>query len=125
MSAYGVILPEEYKQKAIANQLSLQTVYARIKRGWELEEAVNTPPKIKTAAHFNKRDKEGNILSGQRPKGKHRNFTAYADMDKLLNDAIVDSGLSQSDFLAMAVEEYLLKLWKPKAKKVNRRRVKK
>ena len=122
MSAYGVKLPEEYKQKAIANNLSLQTVYGRINRGWDLEKAVTTPPKLKTAAYYNQRDSEGNIKSGKRPKGKNRTFTAYADMDQLLDDAIADSGLSSSDFLAIAVEDYLTKLWKPKSQKPSKRK---
>ncbi len=39
MGKVAKILPEEYKQKAIENHISIQTVYKRLRTGWDLERA--------------------------------------------------------------------------------------
>jgi hypothetical protein len=111
----GKKLPPEYQEKAIANGLSLSTVYDRLNRGWDLDKAVNTPPTRKTYASSSERI-DGSIKATDRPRGRTITFSTYKDIEPLLNDAIKESGKSKSQFIADAVEQYLLKLWKPKTK---------
>jgi hypothetical protein len=125
MGKVGYKLPEEYKQKAIANGISLQTVYARIDRGWDIERAVTEDPRknrTPIAAAIDSRDSEGNLKSVGRAKGKLISFTPYRDMEDKLQKAIKESGQSRSVFLANAIEEYLEKLWKPK--KITKKKIK-
>ena len=110
----GKIFPEHYKQQAIANNISIQTVYSRLERGWDLEKAVNTPPVRKTYIHEAKRE-DGWIVPSDRPRlKKTMGVNLYQDLEPLFNEALEESGLSRSDFVANAVEQYLLKLWTPK-----------
>ena len=111
----GKKLPPEYQEIAIANGLSLSTVYDRLNRGWDLDKAVNTPPTRKTYASSSERI-DGSIKATDRPRGRTITFSTYKDIEPLLNDAIKESGKSKSQFIADAVEQYLLKLWKPKTK---------
>jgi hypothetical protein len=116
----GHVLPDEDKKIAIANGLALQTVYGRIKRGWDIDKAINTPPTKITHAVTAQRDEEGLLLSNNRPKSKKSmSFTLYEDMEDLFNQAYQQSNLSRSEFIATAMEQYLLKLWKPKIPKKN------
>ena len=106
-------LPDEYKEKALANNLSIQTVYARIKRGWDLERAVTEKPKNIPPHLLTHERVEGMIQAGERPKSSYRRgFFFYKDSEELLDRAITSSGLTQSDFYCHAIEQYLLKLWK-------------
>lgn len=109
MGKTAILLPEEYKEKAIANKISIQTVYQRLKRGWDLERAVTEPPK--TPQHLSKLSRdEGMIRSGNRPKGsKTYGFVYYKDREKQLDQAIAESGLSVSDFMSKIVDDYLEK----------------
>ena len=116
MGKVAKLLPEEYKLKAIANNIPIQTVYWRIENNWDLEKAVTKQPrKIKR-----NRDKEGQIIS-DRPKSHIYTFNFYDDKKELLEKAIEESGKTKSEFIADAMEKYLLKLWQPKAKKRNHR----
>jgi hypothetical protein len=127
MGKVGYKLPKPYKEKAIDNGISLQTVYCRLERGWDLERAVTEDPRknrTPIAAAIDSRDEEGNLKSVGRPKGKLISFTPYRDMEDILNQAIEESGKSRSVFIADAMEEYIGKLWQPKAKKKNHRRTK-
>jgi hypothetical protein len=109
---HGVILPDEYRELAIANKISIKTVYARIKRGWPVDKAVTSQPQKKTCAHINNRQ-DGWIMAGNRRKGSPITFTMYEDSEDLFNEALKESKLTRSDFVANAVEQYLLK-WTPK-----------
>ena len=127
MGKVGYKLPKAYKEKAIENGISLQTVYCRLERGWDLERAVTEDPRknrTPIAAAIDSRDEEGNLKSVGRPKGKLISFTPYRDMEDRLKKAIEESGESRSVFLADAIEQYLDKLWEPKAKTKNQRRTK-
>lgn len=127
MGKVGYKLPKKYKEKAIENGISLQTVYCRLERGWDLDRAVSEDPRknrTPIAAAIDSRDEEGNLKSVGRPKGKIISFTPYRDMEDRLKKAIEESGQSRSVFIADAIEEYLDKLWEPKAKKKNQRRTK-
>ena len=124
MGKVGKLLPKEYKEKAIENKIPLPTVYRRLKNGWDLERAVTQQPNSKYIDQFT-RTEEGELMPSMRPKThKVYAFTAYADLEDLLNQAIEESGKLQSVFFADAIEEYLLKLWQPKTKKKNHRRSK-
>lgn len=114
MGKKAILLPDEYREIAEKNGLSIQTVYSRIKRGWELEKAVTKKPERKYASP---KRKEGMIIARDRPKGDRPiSFYFYKDLEDLLEKAITESGLSRSEFLSQALETYLLKLWKPKTK---------
>ena len=123
MPAYGVILDEEHKQKAIANNLSLQTVYARLKRGWDVERAVTEKPK-QTTVHDLPRSETGELLPHELPKGKQRSIRLYKHMDDDIDEAIASSGMTQSDFVSMAVEQFYKKLWKKPTRSRTRRTLK-
>ncbi|BAQ61627.1 hypothetical protein GM3708_2033 [Geminocystis sp. NIES-3708] len=103
----GNVLPNEYKEKALSNGLALTTVYARLKRGWNIDEAVSIQPTEKTSTHELKRDK--GWLVANRAKGSSITFAIYQDLEDLFNKALQESGVTKSQFVADAVEQYLLK----------------
>jgi hypothetical protein len=105
MPAVGIVLDEKHKQIALKNNISLQTVYARIKRGWNVDRAVSEVPQ-KTNVHVLPRSNRGPVLAGEHPKGKHRSIRLYKYMDNEIDQIIEEMGLNQSDFIAMAVEQY-------------------
>ncbi|WPF87340.1 hypothetical protein WEU38_11005 [Cyanobacterium aponinum AL20118] len=106
------ILPDEYREKAIANDVPIPTVYARLQRGWDLEKAVSSPPKKNARIMEAKRD-EGWLVPSERPRLKHSYSTNIPeDIEPLFNEALSESGLTRSEFIAHAIEEYLTKLWK-------------
>lgn len=107
------VIPEEYREIAIANNISLQTVYSRLDRQWDLDKAVSTPPLRKTYIHEAKRE-DGWVVPRDRPRMKKAmGVYFYQDLEPLFLEALQDSGLSCSEFIAQALEGYLLKLWKP------------
>jgi hypothetical protein len=103
----GIVLPDKYKELAIANRISLKTVYHRIKRGWEIEKAVTTPPSNRGESSRKNGRVHGSIRAGDRPKGSPITFTMYQDSQDLFNEAVNKSGLSRSGFVANVVEQYL------------------
>ncbi len=108
------VFPDDYKEKAIANNISVNTVYSRLERGWDLDKAVTTPPIRKTYIHEAKRE-DGWVIPSDRPRlKKSMSVSLYQDLEPLFNEALADSGLSCSEFIANAIEQYLLKLWTPK-----------
>jgi hypothetical protein len=118
MAKAPYVLPNEYKEKAIANGINLATVYKRVQRGWDFERAVTEKPQHQHHPHmFTYPRKEGMLQPSDRPKGKKRAFTYYKDDDEQLDKAIAESGLTGSEFICNAVEEYLEKWQKQKAKK--------
>jgi hypothetical protein len=122
MGKVGKKLPEEYKLKAIENGISIQTVYGRLQRGWDLEKAVTKKStKIPLLTRKNSRTETGEYKASKRPKGRNIGVTIYKDLEPLLNQAIEESGKTKSEFIGDIVEEYLLKSWQPKAKKKNHR----
>jgi hypothetical protein len=107
-------LPEEYRKKALENNLSLTTVYARISRGWDLEKAVTkTPSKIYTE---NNKRIEGEIQKSDRPRSDLFSIRIYQDNEKLFQEAVKESGKSKSQFVADAVDYYLKNYVKRKRK---------
>ncbi len=119
MGKRGIILSEEDKQRALANNLSLQTVYARINRGWDTEKAVTTAPKP-TALTKLKRSSSGELIGKYgEPIGKDRTFRMLASQDKTLDELIKNSGLSQSEFIAKIITEYVEALHDSKQKNLS------
>lgn len=108
MPKTAIKLPDDYKKKALANKISLQTAYARIDRGWSLEDAVTVPPKKTKGSHLKNPRVKGMVTANPRPKGTRvYSFTIYQDLEDKLEQALANSELSNSDFLCKAVEEYL------------------
>lgn len=108
-----MILPEEYKERAIVNGISLQTVYARLKRDWSLERACNErplPESTPASVRLGLREETGMLESTGRPRGNVISFTPYTETERLLNEAIKESGKSRSVFIADAIEAYVLSI---------------
>jgi hypothetical protein len=62
----GIVLPDKYKELAIANRISLKTVYHRIKRGWPVDKAVTTPPSNRGESSRKNGRVHGSIRAGDR-----------------------------------------------------------
>ena len=87
------------KQWAIAscNQVPRTTVYKRIQRGWDVERAVRTPP----VEQVRLREKGGKFTG--KTKGKPRSFRMPVDWDEKMDSAIAESGLSEGEWIAIAL----------------------
>lgn len=96
------------EQLAIAHShgLATNTVYARLSRGWDLEKAITEPPKSSPPPL--ERNEEGSLISDA-PKGKQRSIRLPAEWDEVADKAIAESGLSQSEWVANAIVNYLKK----------------
>jgi hypothetical protein len=115
MGKTAVLLPEKYKKIALANNISIQTVYGRLRRGWDVEKAVKVPPDKSKGKSADVPRKEGAIMPSDRPRcSKPISFYFYQDLEKILESAVKSSGLSRSEFISQVVEEYLLKWQKQK-----------
>jgi hypothetical protein len=95
---YG--LTEDDKAIAKQNGLSMSTVYARLRSGWDKETAINQKPGSNPFANLD-RDPNGELVSRD-PKGKTRSFQLPARLDADLDAAIASSGISTSDWIAQA-----------------------
>jgi hypothetical protein len=105
-------LPEEYKVIAQNNGISLQTVYGRLQRGWDLDKAVNKIPSANYAFVKSLPRDEGTIAIGERKKtSRSYSFNWYEDLEEVLESAVLKSGLTRSDFICTAVEYYLNNVW--------------
>lgn len=98
MGKVGKILSAEQKAIALSNNLSLQTVYLRLSRGWDIDRAVSEAPRNKYQVS---RGESGEILS--EGKGKIRSFRVPAEIDSEVDRLIAESGLSQSEWAGSAV----------------------
>ena len=81
-----------------------------------MEKAITLTPKTPTHLKNAKRDKEGYIVSDCE-KGKSRGVRFPKEKDDLIDEAIADSGMTQSDFIAMATLEYINDKKKTKSEK--------
>lgn len=106
MGKVGKILSKEEAAIAESNGIPLQTAYKRLQRGWEVERAITTPPK---AAPGQKLNREMGEFTTNEPKGKQRSIRLPAEWDEKADQAIAESGLTQSEWIGMAVVEYLKK----------------
>ncbi len=105
MGKTGKLLPEEYKQKAIDNDLNLQTVYRRLERGWDIERAVTE--KAKNTTYNYKRTEDGSITTDRPKSEKTRAFINYADNEELYQKALDFTGKTSSQFVADLVDQWL------------------
>jgi hypothetical protein len=112
MGKRGFILSTEDKEKAIAAGLSLQTVYARIKRGWDVEKAITVAPMATPLTEL-ERTATGELLpKDSLPVGRPRTIYLNLIYDEYLDKEIEQSGLGQSRFIAKIIEDYLKKKYK-------------
>ena len=104
-------LPEDKKKIALANGISLRTVYARIDRGWPIDRAITEPVKAENtpiSAQIGSRQEGGLLKSpNKKPKGKLISFTPYRDDEKELYQLIAESGKSRSVFISEIIHQWL------------------
>lgn len=98
--SYKYGLSENDKAIAKENGLSISTVYARLRSGWDKETAITQKPGANPFANLD-RDPNGELVSRD-PKGKTRSFQIPARYDVDLDAAIASSGISASDWFAQA-----------------------
>lgn len=111
MGKIGKILSPEDVAIAEKNGVPLSTVYARLRRKWDTQRAITQPPKHSPQL---KRDEEGEFTT-EEEKGKPRGVRFPKSKDDLIDKAIAESRMTQSDFIAFATMSYI----KSKQKKIN------
>ena len=82
------------------NGIPMSTVYARLKRGWDVDTAVTKPSR---PVVIRDRNPDGEITTDT-PKGKGRFFKLPATLDDDVDAAIEASGLSAAQWYVEAVE---------------------
>ncbi|OKH10820.1 hypothetical protein NIES593_22685 [Hydrococcus rivularis NIES-593] len=94
------------EQMAIAheNGIHTNTVYARLKNGWELTKAITEPPKKLPQLAKLKRNEEGSLIAEQ-PKGRLRSLRLDQDLDDAVDKAIAESGLTMADWFSEIVRK--------------------
>lgn len=102
MGKVGKLIPPEKMAIAEKNGIPRTTAYNRVRAGWDLDEAV-TKPSRKVASM--KRNEEG-IFEGT-GKGKTRGFTVREEWETVLEKAIADSGLTQSEWVEKTIIDSL------------------
>jgi hypothetical protein len=105
MGRKATILSDEKKAIALGNGLSLQTVYARLNRGWDVDKAISTKPMATPFTEL-ERSPTGEIKSDN-PKGILRTFSIHKQLDDKLDQLIEASGMNQSSFIGKIVEDYI------------------
>ncbi len=103
MGARGKVLPPDKKEIALKNGLSLQTVYRRIRDGWDLEEAITKPPLGVTNLE---RGASGTFTSAN-PKGKARGVRLPIELDKEFEQILEEEGMSVGELLTVMVEDWI------------------
>ena len=103
--SYKYNFTEEDKAIAKANGLSISTVYARLRSGWDKQKAITEQPAKNTFSNL-PRDPNGELFSLD-PKGKTRSYQLPIRIEPEFESAIASSGISASDWIAQAVSEKL------------------
>ena len=90
-------------QKAIAehNNIPVVTVYKRLDRGWDVEKAITKP----TRKPRNIKRKDGLFVNAGR--GKSRHFSVAVEWERDLDQAIADSGISESEWIEKIIIDRL------------------
>lgn len=99
-------MPPDKMAIAEKNGILPNTLYARLNRGWDIEKAITTPPRKQPHLSKMKRNEEGEIVTDHE-KGKARGVRFPKEKDDLIDEAIANSGMTQSDFIAVATLEYI------------------
>ncbi len=97
---YDKMSPEITKEQwAIADSHNIPrvTVYKRLQRGWDVERSITTPPKSEP-----RQERSDGRFSGDE-KGKPRSIRLPKEWDEELDQAIAESGMSQSDWIAEVI----------------------
>ncbi len=105
MGKVAKILPEEFKLKAIENGIPLPTVYRRIKSGWSPADASNRPTVISSFVRKCKRN--NGEFSSDTPRRIPITFYFYDDEIERLQDAVNQSDLTRSEFIAKVLLEHI------------------
>jgi hypothetical protein len=94
---------------AESHGIAYNTVYTRMQRGWDKHRAITESPKTSPAQTLGlERNAEGSIISDN-PKGKQRSIRLPAEWDEKADQAIAQSGLTQSEWVAGVIVEHLQK----------------
>ncbi|BAY41269.1 hypothetical protein NIES2111_56650 (plasmid) [Nostoc sp. NIES-2111] len=103
-------IPEEYYEKALANGISRTTLYNRVSRGWDLEQAIARSAVLKAIAtppdHKKESLRKNSRFYGVQ-RGKVRTLKMPVEYEERLNQAIAKSGLTEMDFLTQIIVDYL------------------
>ena len=104
------LLTDEQLAIADKNGIPKVTVYKRLDRGWDVEEAISKP----TRKAGNTKRKDG--LFADAGRAKARFFSLPVEWDEKLAKAIADSELSEKEWIEQAIIEKL-KVQKKQAQK--------
>jgi hypothetical protein len=110
MPRVSKLLTEEQLAIAEQNGIPKVTVYKRLDRGWDVEEAITKP----TRKAGNTKRKDGLFVDAGR--GESRFFSLPVEWDEKLARAIADSELSEREWIEQAIIDKL-KNTKKQAKK--------
>ena len=86
------------------NEIPRTTLYRRISSGWDLERAISEPPK---RANNKKRKRNEDGIFVDTGKGKQRGFTIPEEWEPVLEQAVADSGLTQSEWVGKVIVDKL------------------
>jgi len=103
MGKVGKLVPPDKMAIAEKNGIPRTTLYNRIRAGWDIEKAISEPSR--KVASKKKRNEEG-VFEGT-GKGKSRGFTVQEEWESALEQAIADSGLSQSEWVEKVIIDKL------------------
>ena len=85
--------------------IPISTVYYRLKKGWDKEEAISTPPNPKKS-HDLKRSDSGEVLS--RGLGKYTfGFRLPVELEQILLERLEATGKSPQEYLEQLLTEHL------------------
>lgn len=103
MPKVGKLVPPDKMAIAEKNGIPRTTLYNRIRAGWDVEDAISKPSK--KIAGKKERNEEGFFVGIG--KGKPRGFTVKEEWDSVLDQAIADSGLTQSEWVEKIIVDKL------------------
>ncbi len=110
MPRVSKLLTDEQKAIAEKNGIPLVTVYKRLDRDWDIEEAITKP----TRKLKNVKREDGLFVDAGR--GETRYFSLPVEWDDKLKHAIAESELSESEWIEKAIIDKL----KPKKKQAKK-----
>ena len=100
------LLTDEQKRIAQNNNIPLVTVYKRLKRGWDINKAITK----QTRKAGNIKRENGLFIDAGR--GKRRYFSICAEWDDILDKAIAESGIDETEWIEQTIIEKLKSLEK-------------